>query len=278
MSSGIRNHSGGCLRQPARRPCSHPTAAPLQPAWAVCEHSVASQRHSQHGSCQGYTLRKLGRTSAAFTYEPEAAEISREATMEEYLELKQFLLRRTQRSAGFVTVYLLLTVSGEAALCAALGGMAGYAYVAWLCADVDRISPNDEVPMVRANNIRDAWPRRFARVVAGIRQQLQPRLLVPVALGAAVWTFNTQSGDQLTLTEQGSLLAGFFSFKIAHGLLLYRELRPKFDSEVQTRRIPKMDDIEDVSFDIYARGTQKLKAIEDADRVLEEEAEKKRKR
>lgn len=33
--------------------------------------------------------------------------------MEEYLELKQFLLRRTQRAAGFVTLYILLVVSGE---------------------------------------------------------------------------------------------------------------------------------------------------------------------
>lgn len=66
----------------------------------------------------------------------------------------------------------------QAALCAALGGVGSYVYVAWLCADVDRVSPNDDVPMVRANNIRDTWPRRFARLVAGVRQQLQPRLLV----------------------------------------------------------------------------------------------------
>lgn len=93
-----------------------------------------------------------------------------------------------------------------------------------------------------------------------------------------MWAYNTQSGDQLTLSEQGSLVIGFFSFKIAHVLLLYQELRPKFDSDVQTRRIPRMDGVEDISFDIYARETKKLQAIEDADEVLAQEAEKKRKR
>lgn len=53
------------------------------------------------------------RTCAALAYETDSTEISREATMEEYLELKQFLLRRTQRAAGFVTLYILLVVSGE---------------------------------------------------------------------------------------------------------------------------------------------------------------------
>lgn len=101
---------------------------------------------------------------------------------------------------------------------------------------------------------------------------------VPVALGAAVWLYNTQSGDELTLAEQGSLVIGFFSFKIAHVLLLYRELRPRFGSDVPTRRIPRMDDVEDISFDIYARGTKKLQAIEDADQILAQEEEKKRKR
>lgn len=56
--------------------------------------------------------------------------------------------------------------------------MGSYAYVAWLCADVDRLTPDDDIPMIKANNIRDVWPRRFARLVAGLRQQIQPRLLV----------------------------------------------------------------------------------------------------
>lgn len=74
------------------------------------------------------------------------------------------------------------------------------------------------------------------------------------------------------------MLLGFFSFKVAHVLLLYRELRPKFASEGPTRRIPRMDDVEDIDMDIYARGTPKLKAIEEADRVLAEQEAKKRKR
>lgn len=79
----------------------------------------------------------------------------------------------------------------QAALCAALGGVASYAYVAWLCADVDRLSPTDDIPMIRANNIRDAWPRRFARLVAGLRQQLQPRLLVRCC---PVWHLQSETG------------------------------------------------------------------------------------
>lgn len=66
----------------------------------------------------------------------------------------------------------------QAALCAALGGAASYVYVAWLCADVDRLTPNDDIPMARATNIRDPLARGAAKLFAGIRQQAQPRLLV----------------------------------------------------------------------------------------------------
>ena len=70
--------------------------------------------------------------------------------MQEYLELKRFLLRRTQRFATFLTVYIFLVAAGKAALCAAVGGASAYIYVAWLCRDVDNVSPNDDVPMLHA--------------------------------------------------------------------------------------------------------------------------------
>ena len=51
----------------------------------------------------------------------EMEELSRLAaaqknSMDEYLELKQFLLKRTQRSAGFLALYMLLAVSGRVRL------------------------------------------------------------------------------------------------------------------------------------------------------------------
>lgn len=44
---------------------------------------------------------------------PEAqneAELAEQDSMDEYLALKQFLLKRTQRSAGFLTIYILLAI------------------------------------------------------------------------------------------------------------------------------------------------------------------------
>jgi hypothetical protein len=70
------------------------------------------------------------------------------------------------------------TVLLQAALCTAVGGVGSYVYMAWLCYNIDCITPDDEIPMMKANNIRDAWVRWFARVFAGLLQQLQPRLLV----------------------------------------------------------------------------------------------------
>lgn len=66
----------------------------------------------------------------------------------------------------------------QAALCVAIGGLGGYLYTAWLCQDIDAITANTEVPMMKANAIRDVWPRRFAKVIAGYQQQVKPRLLV----------------------------------------------------------------------------------------------------
>lgn len=51
------------------------------------------------------------------------------------------------------------------------------------------------------------------------RYALQPRLLVPVALGAAQWWYNTQLSaalglQPLSLADQCGLLAGFLSYKV----------------------------------------------------------------
>jgi hypothetical protein len=103
---------------------------------------------------------------------------SRESTMQEYLELKRFLLTRTQRFGGVLTLYILLVVSAEAASCCAIGACASYLYTAMLCRHIDRITPEDRIPMLEANQIRSSWARRIAKLQAGVRQQAQPRLLV----------------------------------------------------------------------------------------------------
>ena len=103
---------------------------------------------------------------------------ARDATMLEYLELKQYLLRRTQRAGYFLTAYLLLASSAETAACAAVGGAASYLYMVLLCRDIDNLSPDDEVPMARANELPPGPQRAVSRVVAGLQEQLKPRLLV----------------------------------------------------------------------------------------------------
>ena len=73
---------------------------------------------------------------------------------------------------------MLIALVLQAALCVVIGGLGGYLYTAWLCQDIDAITANTEVPMMKANAIRDVWPRRFAKVIAGYQQQVKPRLLV----------------------------------------------------------------------------------------------------
>lgn len=98
--------------------------------------------------------------------------------MQEYLELKQFLLKRTQRFGTFLTVYVFLVAAGKAALCAGIGATAAYVYTAWLCRDIDNVTGDDDVPMRRAAALRNPLQRRLAKASAGLRQQAQPRLLV----------------------------------------------------------------------------------------------------
>lgn len=98
--------------------------------------------------------------------------------MQEYLELKRFLLSRTQRFGLFISVYLLLVSSLEDALCCVLGTGASYLYVVLLCRYVDGLSSEADVPMIQADRIQQPWVRRLARLGAGLRQQAKPRLLV----------------------------------------------------------------------------------------------------
>jgi hypothetical protein len=46
----------------------------------------------------------------------DETELAQRDSMEEYLELKQWLLKRTQRSAAFLTIYILLTIGDRVLL------------------------------------------------------------------------------------------------------------------------------------------------------------------
>ena len=98
------------------RCCPHSSAAATSPpAWAARPGGlVHAPVHSKHELPRRGRLGKGLRVCAALAFESDSVEpMSRDKTMEEYLELKQFLLRRTQRAAGFVSLYILLAVSGE---------------------------------------------------------------------------------------------------------------------------------------------------------------------
>jgi len=73
--------------------------------------------------------------------------------MQEYAALKQQLLNNTRKSGGAIGLYLLLTVNGAAALAAMIGTAASYAYLVWLCRDVDNVKPTDTVPVWEANKV-----------------------------------------------------------------------------------------------------------------------------
>lgn len=72
---------------------------------------------------------------------------------QEYAALKQQLLDNTRKSGGAIGAYLFFTVNGTAALLAMIGAGASYAYLLWLCRDVDAVQPTDTVPIWEANKV-----------------------------------------------------------------------------------------------------------------------------
>lgn len=101
------------------------------------------------------------------------------------------------------------------------------------------------------------------------RYALQPRLVVPVALAAGQWYYNTQLSGQLglpplTLADQCGLLAGFLTCKAVFWVQVYEENKPKFDpEEVRRAKRPTLVDVEDVSEDL--RDMLKKKTASDKD-------------
>ena len=95
---------------------------------------------------------------------------------------------------------------------------------------------------------------------------------MPVALGVGVFLFNSQMDEPLTLTEEASVFGGFLSFKVAHVMYVYQQLRPRF-GEKKARKRPTFDHLPDVDVDMYGRAKVQPKAVEDADRhIAEQEA------
>lgn len=95
-------------------------------------------------------------------------------------------------------------------------------------------------------------------------------LQVPIGLGAAVYLYNTQTGDHLTRTEEGSLVLGFLAFKFAHIAFMYRNLRPRFGAERKRRKAPEFTAVPDSDFDMYGERRVQARGVEEAERVLEQ--------
>ncbi|GLC49332.1 hypothetical protein PLESTB_000207600 [Pleodorina starrii] len=172
---------------------------------------------------------------------------------QEYQGLKDQLLDNTRKCGAVVAAYLLLTVDGQAALCALLGSAAGYAYLSLLYRDVDSYTGDTVVPMVEADQIENTLLRRAAKLGCAYRQALQPRLLVPVALAGLGAAYNRVAGPEasLDLVHQGCLLGGFLSYKLALLIKLVDDLTPKtYVDSTDTR--PRLEPIED-ELDMFGR-------------------------
>ncbi|KAI7842538.1 hypothetical protein COHA_003775 [Chlorella ohadii] len=187
--------------------------------------------------------------SAADAAEAEAAaEAAWQMGMQEYADLQEWLLFRTWRFGLLFAGYLLLAASGEAAFCELIGTAAGYGYFKWLIADVGRYQPGDVIPAREADAIQVPFLRGAAKVAAAYRQALQPRLLVLPGLLAAAAAWNAAfPEDALGPVEQGCLVGGFLSWKIALVLKIYEDLKPKplTQEEIFRQARPMLVEVED---------------------------------
>lgn len=183
-----------------------------------------------------------------------AADAAWEQGMKEFADLQEWLLFRTWRFGLLFSGYLLLAASGEAAFCELIGTAAGYGYFKWLIADVSKLQPGDRIPMVEAGKVEPQLARWGAKLLAAYRTALQPRLLVLPGLLAAAAAYNAAAGpeDQLGLVEQGCLLGGFLSWKVALVLKIYEDLKPRplTQEEILRQTRPTLVQVEDVKLDL----------------------------
>ncbi|GIL63361.1 hypothetical protein Vafri_17430 [Volvox africanus] len=117
-----------------------PSTSGRQPSHAVtsvCQARMAGQRSRR--------LRSVARDDYIPDRRPD------EEYMKEYQGLKDQLQDNTRKCGAVVAAYLLVTVDGQAALCALLGSAASYGYLSWLFRDVDSYTGSTVVPMMEAD-------------------------------------------------------------------------------------------------------------------------------
>ncbi|WIA14050.1 hypothetical protein OEZ86_012570 [Tetradesmus obliquus] len=168
-----------------------------------------------------------------------------------------------------------------------VGAAASYAYLSWVCRDVDNVKATDTVPIWEANKIENVLLRRAAKVKAAYQKSLNPRLLVPAGLGLLVGVANKVAGENgLDLVYPGCLLLGFLSYKGALIVKLIDDLTPKsFGPEKERPTIEKFD--EELELDQWGRPRKRLanpidvmpedkqaKAYEELEKQLERQAER----
>ncbi|GLI61890.1 hypothetical protein VaNZ11_004402 [Volvox africanus] len=219
-----------------------PSTSGRQPSHAVtsvCQARMAAQRSRR--------LRSVARDDYIPARRPD------EEYMKEYQGLKDQLQDNTRKCGAVVAAYLLVTIDGQAALCALLGSAASYGYLSWLFRDVDSYTGSTVVPMMEADKIENTLLRRAAKVGCAYRQALQPRLLVPVSLAGLSAAYNQIAGPDgaLDLLHQGCLLGGFLSYKLALLIKLVDELTPKTYVDTTDTR-PRVEPIED-ELDMFGR-------------------------
>lgn len=194
-------------------------------------------------------------------------EEAREKSMQEYEDLKALLLRRTWRFGTAFSVYLLLTVSTEAAFAELVGAAASYGYFKWLIRDVDAYGPDTPVPMRAAEMVEPQFARTLAKIGAAYKMSFNPRLLVLIGLLGACAAWNANFPDmQLNMVEVGCLLGGFLSYKVALILKIYDDLKPRAMTEEEMMQLsrPQLAELEDVPLNLIRPSEAAIKAAESA--------------
>jgi len=181
-------------------------------------------------------------------------------SLQEYEELKETLLSRTWKFGALFSVYLLLTVSSDAAVFELIGSVIGYGYMLLLIREIDSVSADTEAPMLGAEQIEPKFMRTLAKIGIGYRYSLNPRLLLLIGLACscAAWNALQPVEQQIGLVEEGCLLGGFLGYKISLFLKVYDDLKPKILTEEELMRAsrPVLEDLEDVSMDFRKKDPQ----------------------
>ena len=180
---------------------------------------------------------------------------AREQSLKEYEDLKALLLNRTWRFGTIFSAYLLLAVSGESAFAELVGTAASYGYLLLLYKDVDALNENTPVPLRAVEQTyRPGMMQNIAKIGAAYRQSLTPRLFIPFGLVAACAAWNAALPEEyhLNIVEQGCMLGGFLSYKVALILKVYDDLKPRAltEEEMLQNSRPQLPEMEDVDLNL----------------------------